>query len=69
VFDTAKYYNIKVIEPPKATNVCAECAFSKIRVKNLGYNEGEEAVMLGERIIIDISSIKQVSMAELNFGY
>jgi hypothetical protein len=48
------------LEPPKPTDVCAYCAFSKIWVKNLGYIEGEEAVMLGERIFIDISSIKQV---------
>jgi hypothetical protein len=67
VFDTAKYYNIKVLEPPKPTNVCAECAFSKIWVKHLGYNEGEEAVMLGERIFVDISSINQVSYGGAKF--
>jgi transposase InsO family protein len=40
---------------------------AKFGLKNLGYNEGEEAVMLGERIIIDISSIKQVSYGGAKF--
>jgi hypothetical protein len=67
VLDTARYCGIKVLEPPTPTHVCSECAFSKIRVKNLGNNDTDEAVMLGERIFIDISSIKQVSYGGSKF--
>jgi hypothetical protein len=52
------------------TQTDVECALSKIRIKNLGYNEEHEATAKGERIALDISSIINTqAMMEHNFGY
>jgi transposase InsO family protein len=66
VIETAKHYGIKLMTQTEEP-VCAECALSKIRVKNLGYNEENEATTKGERMAIDISSIKSKSYGGAKF--
>jgi hypothetical protein len=47
--------------------VCADCAISKISVKNFGYNEENQATRIGERFAIDISSIQHISYGGAKF--
>jgi hypothetical protein len=66
VQNTAKHYGIKLLT--KDTDlVCADCAFAKIRVKNFGHNDDNQASKFGERIAIDISSVKFVSYGGAKF--
>jgi hypothetical protein len=66
VFDTAKFYGIKV-QSFRDDPVCEDFAISKIRVKNLGHNDNNETNEIGERIYIDISSTKNVSYGGSKF--
>jgi hypothetical protein len=66
VIDTAKYYGIN-LNINKDGPVCAECALSKIRVKNFGHNDENQATTKGERISVDISSINKVSYGGAKF--
>jgi hypothetical protein len=60
VIDTAKHYGIN-LHIKKDETVCIECALSKIRVKNFGHDDENQATTKGERISVDISSINKVS--------
>jgi hypothetical protein len=63
---TAKHYGIKLLTNGTDT-VCTDCAFAKIRVKNFGHNDDNQASKFGERIAIDISSVKLVSYGGAKF--
>jgi hypothetical protein len=58
IIDTAKHYGIKLN---------TDCAISKIRVKNFGYNDENQATRKGERFSIDISSIQHISYGGAKF--
>jgi hypothetical protein len=60
VVDTAKHYGIN-LHINEDEQVCVECALSKIRVKNFGHGDENQATTKGERISVDISSIYKVS--------
>ena len=48
VIDTAKHYGIK-LHTKTDEPVCTDCAISKIRVKNFGHNDENQATSKGER--------------------
>jgi hypothetical protein len=66
VIDTAKHYGVN-LHINKDEPVCAECALSKIRVKNFGHDDENQATTKGERISVDISSINKVSYGGAKF--
>ena len=61
---TAKYYNIKVtgtLEP------CEDCKLSKARQKNVTKLSEGTATAPGERLCVDISSVRDVSFGGNKF--
>ena len=66
VQNTAKHYGIKLLTND-TDPVCTDCAFAKIRVKNFGHHDDNQASKLGERIAIDISSVKSISYGGSKF--
>jgi Reverse transcriptase (RNA-dependent DNA polymerase) len=65
VLQTAKAYEIPLSHIP-STPICEDCAFGKIKVKNLGHPTNK-ATKIGERISMDISSIHQISFGGAKF--
>ena len=59
---TAKYYSYKVNLTGKVNN-CLSCSLEKIRQKNIPKKNEDKSKNPGERMFLDISSIRKPSMA------